>query len=108
MFEMGGAGWLAKGGSEHVGNGGFTVAAWGCARGGGVETVEDKEVALGVVECGEGGDALEMVHGGEGVHLVVFDLVPDDVPAGAVGLDSNGEVHGAEVVADGGQAGHEG
>ncbi len=49
-----------------------------------------------------------MVEGREGVHFVVVDLVPGDVPAGAVGLDTDGEVHGAEVVADGGQAGHEG
>jgi hypothetical protein len=46
--------------------------------------------------------------GGEGVHLVFVDLVPGDVPAGVVGLDADGEFHGAEVVADGGEAGHEG
>jgi hypothetical protein len=49
-----------------------------------------------------------VVHGGEGFHLVVVNLVPGDVPAGMVGLDANGKVHGAEVVADGGEAGHEG
>ena len=87
---------------------GFAVAARWSAGDGGIEAVEDEEVALGVVECREGGDALEMVHGGEGVHLVVFDLVPGDVPAGMVGLDADGQIHGAEVVADGGQAGHEG
>ena len=80
----------------------------GLAGSGGVEAVEDEEVALGIVEGGKGRDALEMVHGGEGVHFVVFDLVPGDVPAGMVGLDADGEIGGAEVVADGGQAGHEG
>ncbi len=107
MFELGGAGLLAEAGLEQAGDDGFAVAARGCAGGGGVEAVEDEEVALGVVQGGEGGDALEMVHGGEGVHLVVVNLVPGDVPAGVVGLDADGEIHGAEVVADGGEAGHE-
>src|SRR5258708_31378936 len=84
------------------------MAARGLAGEGWVEAIEDEEVALGVVHGGKGGDALEVVHGGEGVHLVVVNLVPGDVPAGAVGLDADGEIHGAEVVADGGKSGHEG
>jgi len=107
VLELGGAGLLAEAGSKHAGDEGFAVAARWSAGDGGIEAVEDEEVALGIVECGEGGDALEMVHGGKGVHLVVFNLVPGDVPAGMVGLDADGQVHGAEVVADGGQTGHE-
>src|SRR5258708_30287171 len=84
------------------------MAARGLAGEGWVEAIEDEEVAVGVVEGGKGGDGLEVVHGGEGVHVVVVNLVPGDVPAGEVGLDADGEVHGAEVVADGGEAGHEG
>src|SRR5580658_215118 len=76
--------------------------------GGGVETVEDEEVALGIVQSGESGDALEMIHGSEGVHLVVFDVVPGDIPAGAVGLDASSKIHGAKVIADGGETGHQG
>ena len=108
MFELDGAGLLAEGGLEEAGDDGFAVAARGRAGGGGVEAVEDEEVALGIVHGGEGGDALKMIRGGEGVHLVVVDLVPGNVPAWMVGLDAHGEVHRAEVVADGGQAGHEG
>ncbi len=75
---------------------------------GGIEAVEDEKVgARGRPWPGRrrrgGGDT-----GGESVHLVVVDLVPGDVPAGLVGADADSEVHGAEVVADGGQAGHEG
>ena len=98
---------LAEAGPEQTGDVAFAMAARRFARSGGVKTIEDQEVALGVIEGGEGSDALKVVHGGEGVHLVVFDLVPGDVPAGAVGLDADGEIHGSEVVTDGGQAGHE-
>lgn len=97
---------LAETRAEQAGDDGFAVEARGRAGGGGIETIEDKEVALGIVECGEGGDALEMVHGGEGVHLVVVDLVPGDIPAGMVGLDADREIHGTEVVADGRETGH--
>jgi len=90
VFELGRAGLLAEAGPEQAGDDGFAVTARGFAGSGGVKTIEDQEVALGVVEGGEGGDALKMVHGGEGVHLVVFDLVPGDVPAGAVSLDADG------------------
>jgi len=105
VFALRRAGLLAEGGSEQVRDG-FAALARGSGGGGGVEAVEDEEIALRVVECWEGGDALEVIHGSENVHLVVFHLVPGDVPAGAVGLDSDREVHGAEVVADGRQAGH--
>ena len=81
---------------------------WGWRCGGWVEAVEDEEIALGIVHDVELGDALEVELGGEGLHLVVLDVVPGDEPAGAVGGDAVGELHGAEVVADGGQAGHEG
>src|ERR1700733_2825533 len=86
------------------------VVRWcGGGRGDGrIQAVEDEEVALGVVEGGERGNAPEMVEGGEGFHLVVFDVVPGDVPAGAVGANAHGEVHGAEIVAYGGEASHEG
>ena len=57
---------------------------------------------------GEGGDALHVVERGKGVHLVVVQLVPGGVPAGAVLLDAVGELEGAEVVVDGREAGHEG
>ena len=108
MFELRGAGGLAEVGLEEAGDGGFAaVVLWGCAGGGGIEAIEDEEVALGVVECGEGGYSLKMVKGSEGVHLVVVNLVPGNVPAGAIGLDTNGQLHGAEVIADRRQAGHE-
>jgi hypothetical protein len=102
VHELSWAGLLAEAGSEHAREEGFAAWMRGLARGGGVEAVEDEEIALGVVEGRESGDALQVVRGGEGVHLVVFDLIPGDVPAGAIGLDADGEVHGAEVVADGG------
>ena len=109
MNELGGAGLLAEAGLEKAGDDGFAVAAARNFAGDGwVETVENQEVALGIIESGKGGDPLQVVHGGEGFHLVVVDLVPGDVPAGMVGLDADGKVHGAEVVADGGKAGHEG
>ena len=82
MDELGGAGLLSEAGLEQAGDDGFAVATRGLAGGGGVEAIEDEEVALGVVHSGEGGYALEVVSGGEGVHLVVVDLVPGDVPAG--------------------------
>jgi len=75
---------------------------------GGVEAVEDEEVAVGVVHGWEGGYALDVVERGEGVHLVVVEFVPGYVPAGVVLLDALVEVEGAEVVVDGGKAGHEG
>ena len=78
------------------------MVAWGRGGGCGVEAIEDEEVAIGVVHGGEGSDSLEVVAGGEGFHLVVFDLVPGHVPAGTVGADADVEVHGAKVVADGG------
>src|SRR6266550_3186727 len=108
MDELGGSGLLAEAGLKQAGDDGFAVATRGLAGGGGVEAIEDEEVALGVVHSGEGGDALKMVGGGQGVHLVVVYLVPGDVPPGLVGLDANWKIHGAEVVADGGEAGHEG
>ena len=64
MDELGGAGLLAEAGLEQARDDGFAVAARGLAGGGGVEAIEDEEVALGVVHGGEGGDALEMVGGG--------------------------------------------
>ena len=82
-------------------------AAWSVGRGG-VESVKDKEVAFGIVHRGKGGDATEMIEGGESVHLIVVDLIPGDVPARLVGANADGEIHGAEVVADAGKAGHEG
>ena len=94
--------------ADHVGDRGFAAAWSGFSGSGGVETVEDEEIALGVVEGWKGGDALEVIAGRKDVHFVVFDLVPGDVPAGMIGLDADGEVGGAEIVADGGQAGHEG
>lgn len=48
---------MAEAGSHEVG-GGFAAALRGCAGGGGIEAIEDKEVALGIVECGEGGHSL--------------------------------------------------
>ena len=108
VFELGGPGLLAEGGADEAGMGGSAMRErWegGC---GGIESIEDEEVSLGVVERGKGGDSLEMVRRAEGVHLVVFDLVPRDVPAGVVGLNADGEIHSAEVVADGGKAGHQG
>ena len=108
MFELRRFGGLAEAGSYEVGGGFAAEALRGFAGDGGIEAIEDEEVALGVIEGGEGGYSLEMVEGREGVHLVVIDLVPGDVPAGTVGLDADRELHGAEVVADGGQAGHEG
>jgi hypothetical protein len=87
---------------------GFAVEWGGFAGNCRIETVKDEEIAFGVIEGGKGGDALKVIHRGEGVHLVVLDLVPGDIPAGTIGLDTNGEVGGTEVVADGGQAGHKG
>src|ERR1700677_4305360 len=101
MRQLDWAGLLPEGSSEQVGDDGFAVRARWCAGDGGIEAVEDEEVALGVVECGKGSVPLEVVHGGEGIHLVIFDLVPGDIPAGAVGLDADGKVCGTEVVADG-------
>ena len=74
----------------------------------GVEAVDDKQVAVGVVERGEGGDANGLVERRDGVGLVVVELVPGDVPAGVVFGDALIEIECAEVVVDGGQAGHEG
>jgi hypothetical protein len=76
----------------------------GCSR---IETVEDEQVAFGVVKRREGCDALKVIEGGEGVHLFVFDLVPGDVPAGVIGPDAYRKIHSAEVVADGRQTRHE-
>src|SRR5438874_2014827 len=108
VFEAGGTGQLVEAGLEKVRDGAFSATDRGFGGGRRVETIEDEEIALGVVHGGESGDALELIEGGEGVHFVVVDLIPGDVPAGAIGFDADGEIHGAEVVADGGQAGHEG
>ena len=90
MFELGGAGLLAKAGLEEAWDGTAVDGPRRGVRKRGVEAIEDEEVALGVVHGGEGGDALEVVHGGEGVHLVVVNLVPGDVPAGAISGDADG------------------
>ena len=108
MLQLNGARRLAEARSYEVGDGFAVAALRGCAGDGGVEAIEDEEVAFGVVQGRKGSDALEMIQRGEGVHLVVVDLVPGNVPAGVIGLDADGKVHGAEVVADGGEAGHEG
>ena len=107
VFELDGAGLLTEAGLKEAGDGPAVVWTVGSVGRGGVEAVEDEEVALGVVHGGEGGDTAEMIEGGQGVHFIVVDLVPGDVPAGLVGADADGEVHGAEVVADAGEAGHE-
>ncbi len=86
---------------------GFAAVALGRGAGRGrIETVEDEEVALRVVKGREGGYSLEMVERSEGVHLVVIDLIPGNVPARVIGLDTEGEIHGAEVVTDRREAGH--
>jgi hypothetical protein len=107
VFELGGAGLLAKTGLEEARERQFAVATRGRGRGG-VKAIEDEEVAFWIVQGWKGSDALEMVHGAEGVHLVVFNVVPGDVPAGAIGLDADGEIHGAKIVADGGKTCHKG
>jgi hypothetical protein len=107
MLELDRAGLLAEAGLEQVGDDGFAMATGGRARGGWVEAVEDEEVAFGVVHGGERGDALEVVHGSESIHLVVVHLIPGDVPTGVVSPDADGEFHGAKVVADGRKASHE-
>src|ERR1700679_952169 len=107
VFELGLAGLLAETGLGKMREQRLPAALRRCGGGGGVEAIEDEQVALGVVEGRESSDSLEMVDGGEGVHFVVLDLVPGDVPAGTVGLAAYREFHGAEVVADGGQASHE-
>lgn len=107
-FGLCGSGLPIEVGAHEVGTGGFSVPDRG--RGGhcGIKSVEDEEIALGIVERRESRDALEVVLGSKGIHFFVFNLVPGDVPAGVVGLNSDRKIHGAEVVADGGQAGHEG
>jgi hypothetical protein len=107
VFELLGAGLLSKVRLQKVGNGGFATGARGWAGGGWVQAIEDEEIALGIVECGKGGYTLEMIERGEGVHFVVVDLVPGDIPARVIGLDTNGKIHGAEVIADRRQTGHE-
>ena len=62
VLELDDAGLLADFGLEEVGDGICGGGAGGVG-GGGVETIEDEEVALGVVHDGEVGDALEMVRG---------------------------------------------
>lgn len=111
MLQPGDAGLLAEAGleemREEMRNDEFAAVARGRGGSSRVETVEDEEVAFRVVHGRKFGDALQAVQRREGVHLVVFDMVPGDVPAGAVGTDADGEVHRAEVVADRRQAGHE-
>ena len=90
VFELGGAGLGAEGGLEQVGLDWFAAVARGRGGGCGVQAIEDEEVALGVVHGWKGGDALEVVDGGESFHLVVFNVIPGDVPAGVVGADTDG------------------
>ena len=102
-------GLLAEARPDQMRRCGFATWPWGSARRGrGIETVDDEQIAFGVVECREGCNALEVIERGKRVHLVIVDLVPGDVPAGAVGLDANRQVHRAEVVADGGKTCHQG
>lgn len=108
VLELRLAGLLAEAGLEELRDGAVVVEAVRRGSGGWVEAVEDEQVTFGVVHGGEGGDTLEVIEGGECVHLVVLDLIPGDVPAGVVGLDAVGQFHGAKVVADRGQAGHQG
>jgi hypothetical protein len=98
---------LTEAGLEQVRDEGFAVAARRGVRSGWIEAVEDEQVAFGVVECREFGNALEMIEGSERVHFVVFNLVPGDIPARAIGLHADGKVHGTEIVADRGYTGHE-
>src|SRR5271163_4790846 len=89
VFDLQGAGLLAEVRLQKVGDDGFAAGVRGCDGGGRVEAIEDKEIAVGIVKCGEGGYSLEMIKRGESVHFVVVDLVPGDVPAGAIGLNAN-------------------
>ena len=74
----------------------------------GVKAVENQFVAVGIVHGWKSCYAFQVVKRRHGVHLVVVDLVPGEVPAGAVLLDAVGQLERAEVVADAGQTGHEG
>lgn len=106
MLELGGGGLLAEFGLERFGD----VAFVGSDLPGGllgVEAVDDEQVAVGVVERGEGGDADGVVERRDVGGLVVVELVPGDVPAGVVFGDALIEIERAEVVVDGMQAGHE-
>src|ERR1700743_2566498 len=62
VFKLRGTGSLAEAGSEKAGADGFALADWGFAGVGGIESIEDEEIAFGVVECGECGDTLKVVH----------------------------------------------
>ena len=78
VFEAGGTGQLVEAGLEKVRDGAFSATDRGFGGGRRVETIEDEEIALGVVHGGESGDALELIERGEGVHFVVVDLVPGE------------------------------
>ena len=83
MLELCGGGLLSDPGLEGLGD----VAAArvdGRRRRFGVEAIDDEQVAVGVVERGEGGDADGAIERRDGVGLVVVELVPGDVPAGMV------------------------
>lgn len=64
VFKLRGTGSLAEAGSEKAGADGFALAHWGFAGVGGIESIEDQEIAFRVVECGECGDTLKVVHRG--------------------------------------------
>ena len=65
-----------------------------------IEPVENKEITFRVIHRRKGSDPLQTVKWRESVHLVILNIVPGDVPAGAVGAHSDGQVKGSEVVAN--------
>ena len=78
--ELFDAGLLAERGAEAAGDWLFVVRVWrlgAC----GIQLIENQQIAVGIVHRREFGDSFERVLKVHGVHLVVFELIPGDVPA---------------------------
>lgn len=104
--KLRGAGLLTDLGAEGPGSR-LAAARMGGGDNGGIQTIKDHEVAIGVVHGRKSGDALDVKERREHVHLVVVDLVPGDVPAGPVLVDAVLQFECAEVVADAVDTGHQ-
>src|SRR5665213_1351846 len=65
-----------------------------------IEAVEDQQVPFRIVHRGKGGHPRDPITRSQGIHFVVFELIPRHVPAWPVELDLVLQFQRTEVVAD--------
>lgn len=75
--------------------------------GSGIEPVEDHHIPVRIVHGREGGNPHGLIQGGDRLHVLIFELVPGNVPARTVKLDPLVQIQGPELCIDGGQPRHQ-